>query len=125
MCFSQCSYSPGIGLPDGAQDFVDGGAGRDTYYGDAGGVINLDNKVHDGFAANLASVLTDHSLDEHIFNFEDAFGSTDADHIYGTAGANRLSGDFGNDQLYGLAGDDILEGGATRIISMAARAATS
>ena len=104
-------YSPGIGLPDGGQDFVDGGAGRDLYVGDAGGVINLDNKAHDGFAANLASTLTDHSLDEKILNFEDAIGSTDADRIYGTAGANSLSGDFGNDQLYGLAGNDVLDGG--------------
>ncbi len=52
-------------------------------------MINLDSKAHDGFAANLASVLTDHSLDEKILNFEDAIGSTDADRIYGTAGANQ------------------------------------
>ena len=69
-------------------------------------------KAHDGFAANLASTLTDHSLDEKILNFEDAIGSTDADRIYGTAGANSLSGDFGNDQLYGLAGNElVLDGG--------------
>jgi Ca2+-binding RTX toxin-like protein len=103
-------YSPGIGLPDGAQDFVDGGAGRDYYSGDDGGVINLDNKAHDGFAANLASLLTDHSLDEHIFNFEDASGSGFEDRIYGTAGANYLNGNSGNDQIYGLAGNDILDG---------------
>jgi Ca2+-binding RTX toxin-like protein len=103
-------YSPGIGLPDGGQDFVDGGAGRDYYSGDDGGVINLDNKAHDGFAANLASLLTDHSLDEHIFNFEDASGSGFEDRIYGTAGANYLNGNSGNDQIYGLAGNDILDG---------------
>src|SRR4029077_16367117 len=103
-----------IGVVTGdSVDFVDGGAGRDTYkklqsFGSV--LINLDNKAHDGFAANLASVLTDHSLDEHIFNFEDAVGGLDADHIYGTAGANRLSGDAGNDQIYGLAGNDTLDG---------------
>ena len=119
-------YSLGIGLPDGGQDFVDGGAGRDTYYGDAGGVINLDSKAHDGFAANLASTLTDHSLDETILNFEDAIGSTDADRIYGTAGANRLNGDFGNDQVYGPCRQRRYSTAVTATItSMAAPAATS
>lgn len=56
-------------------------------------------------------MLTDHSLDEKILNFEDAVGSTDADRIYGTAGANSLSGSFGDDELYGLVGNDVLQGG--------------
>lgn len=106
-------YAPGAGIPDGGQDFVDAGSGRDSYDGSYGAdVINLDNKAHDGFAANLALVLTDQSLNEHIFNFEDANGHSGDNHIYGTAGANRLDGRFGNDHLFGLAGDDDLDGGA-------------
>ena len=41
---SHSSIPPALASRTGGQDFVDGGAGRDLYYGDAGGVINLDQQ---------------------------------------------------------------------------------
>ena len=48
---------------------------------------------------------------DHIFNFENATGTSNADTLTGTATANVLNGGGGGDVLFGLGGADQLIGG--------------
>jgi Ca2+-binding RTX toxin-like protein len=106
------------------RDSVDGGTGIDTYDArDAsqGLCINLDTVAHDlspiapgisrigantAMGADVAGASTD-----RITNFENAFGGSYYDVIYGTAGANLIDGGGGTDILFGYGGADRLFGG--------------
>lgn len=106
--------------PHDEVDFVDGGAGSDTYDPEYGGQstqgvqVNLDRVAHAGILAQTAGFPYNPSFPtfpEKVFNFENVIGSTSHDTIYGNAAVNRLSGNPGDDHLYGLAGNDVLDGG--------------
>jgi Ca2+-binding RTX toxin-like protein len=111
-------------------DFVDGGAGVDTYvvdrYSGSGGqtaiydavYINIDTVVHNEttvaplhgpIAANSSTGPTG---TDTVKGFENVTGSYGDDIIYGNAAANILKGgQDGSDALFGYAGNDTLDGG--------------
>jgi Ca2+-binding RTX toxin-like protein len=102
-------------------DIVRGGAGIDAY--DASltsgtNLINLDTVPHDlmaidpsaGLLAANAANGTDTGGDI-VFGFENAFGGSGNDIIYGTAAKNAIIGATGNDFLAGFGGNDTLDGG--------------
>lgn len=111
--------SPGalvaMGIPDGRDFVVEGGAGGDTidagYLGDPDG-----DRVDSGDAA-------DGSNDDLIYGYggadniqagagnDTAYGGADDDQVIGGVGNDLLHGDGGNDGLSGGEGDDSLYGG--------------
>lgn len=85
---------------------MDGGTGVDTVsyeYTDNSMTIDLLNDVAGDFG--------DYSLDERVFNIENARGSNFADQIQGDQGVNVLEGLGGNDTMWGLGGNDTMRGG--------------
>jgi hypothetical protein len=93
-------------------DFVNGGAGIDTYsyFGSTTIFINLDTVAHFGNPAQQATGSLDIGTDI-VIGFEKAIGGDGDDRIYGNASANELQGGAGLDQLYGFGGNDIIRGG--------------
>lgn len=86
---------------------MDGGAGIDTVSYEL-----TDNGVKIDLAADIAGDYADASLDERIFNIENAKGSNFMDAIAGDNANNALDGLAGNDTIWGLGGHDVLRGGA-------------
>ena len=89
-------------------DTMDGGTGDDT----ASFELVASNGIVLDMANNTVNVGAEQST---LLNFEDIFGSAQADTItgdngnnaiYGGAGADTLDGGLGNDVLYGGDGDD-------------------
>lgn len=109
----------------GRYDFIDAGTGIDTY--DASGatgslLINIDAADHaeGGTAVGKSTArglgisgaeATDTTAYDRVLGFENAYGGSNDDLIYGTIGANTLSGNGGNDKLFGFAGNDTISGG--------------
>ena len=100
------------------QDYLDGGAGIDTvvYAGSPAGVtIDLANGTASGGDGDgPVQIVGRGTTIRHdiLAGFENAVGSSFADHLIGNAGANDLSGGAGDDTLTGGGGADILRGGA-------------
>ncbi len=100
------------------QDYLDGGAGNDTvvYAGSPDGVtIDLaGGTARGGDGDGPVQIVGRGAVIRHdmLAGFENAVGSSFADHIIGTGGANLLSGGAGDDTLTGGAGADELRGGA-------------
>jgi Ca2+-binding RTX toxin-like protein len=97
-----------------ASDFVDAGAGIDSYLfrsNSLAGTINLSatTKIVGSATISANSATSDGAID-NIFNFENAYGSVFGDIIVGSAVANVLSGLDGGDSLFGDAGNDTLLG---------------
>jgi Ca2+-binding RTX toxin-like protein len=100
-----------------AADWMQGGAGNDTYYVD--NVYDTTYEiVSDGFDEVYASVsYTIAANVETLYltgssNINGTGNTNQGDVITGNSGANSLIGLGGNDYLYGGAGDDWIEGGA-------------
>jgi Ca2+-binding RTX toxin-like protein len=101
-----------------------GGTGIDTFIStsfsnlmDGGLGIDLvsyevtNNAVTIDLLNDIAGDRGDYSLDERIFNIENARGSNYNDLIQGDNANNILEGLAGNDTLWGLNGNDVLRGG--------------
>jgi RTX calcium-binding nonapeptide repeat (4 copies) len=98
-------YAGGATAASDGNDVVDGGLGADTYVARALGLTGITIDLLDSIATGV-SFGTD-----HIFNFENATGTANADTLIGTNGINTLNGGAGNDTINGLAGNDRLVGG--------------
>jgi RTX calcium-binding nonapeptide repeat (4 copies) len=98
-------YARGSTAASDGNDVVDGGIGVDTYVAQAVGTTGITIDLLDSIASGI-SFGTD-----HIFNFENATGTGNADVIIGTTGINLLNGGAGNDTINALAGNDRLVGG--------------
>ncbi len=118
--------------PAGGADYLDGGAGNDTLYGDGGddvllGGIGLDTLYGDDETLDGEQAGAD-LLDGGAGN-DQLFGGGGSDRLLGGADNDVLVGDFlndpvgandwldggsGNDTLAGGRGDDVLVGGAGR-----------
>ncbi|MCC1494027.1 S8 family serine peptidase [Cognatishimia sp. F0-27] len=94
-------------------DRLIGGLGDDTIDGDS----NSDTVLYIGLAAGVsvnleAGTATGGAGSDTLLRVEHAFGSGQADVIYGTnLHGNRLEGSSGNDTIYGLDGRDTILGG--------------
>ena len=97
-------YATGGTVSDG-NDEADGGAGIDTYAASTGGTGGITIDLADSIATG-ASVGTD-----HIFNFENAIGGSNADFVFGNAANNVLDGKAGGDIISALGGNDRIFGG--------------
>jgi len=97
-------------------DRHDGGAGTDTInWFDAGTFVS-------GATFNLAAgTATQGASTEVMVNFENLWGTNNAETVIGSAGANyiytydgndSIDGGGGDDTLYGVGGDDTIDGGA-------------
>ncbi|MEQ1718070.1 MAG: M10 family metallopeptidase C-terminal domain-containing protein [Hyphomicrobium sp.] len=102
-----------------------GGEGTDTFIStsfsnrmNGGNGIDLvsyeatDNGVKIDLLNDVAGDFGDFTLDERIFNIENARGSNFNDAIAGDNFNNILEGIGGNDTLWGQGGNDVLRGGA-------------
>jgi hypothetical protein len=129
-------FATSSGPLDGA-DFVDGGAGIDSYESSGGAVfvVNIDTVSHTlldilpfatffvSYAANSAGAsILPGAIKDTIVGFENVvangtiFGSKVANVLAGLGGDDGVLGFGGNDVLYGGAGADKLHGGAGRDI---------
>lgn len=86
---------------------MDGGAGVDWVSYEA-----TDNAVVIDLLGDRAGDLGDLTLDERIFNIENAKGSQFSDEIQGDNFGNILEGLAGNDTIWGLGGNDVIRAGA-------------
>jgi Ca2+-binding RTX toxin-like protein len=82
----------------GGNDFIDGGGGNDTLFGDA---CNVKNKLVAGAPVFAAAADGNDTL----------LGSDGNDTLYGAGGKDSLKGGKGNDKLFGGRGNDKLDGG--------------
>lgn len=102
-----------------------GGDGNDAFFStsysndmDGGNGIDIvsyqatNNGVVVDLLNDMAGDMGDYSLDERIWNIENARGSTFADQIQGDNANNVLEGLAGNDFIWGLAGNDNMNAGA-------------
>ncbi|MFO1034957.1 MAG: calcium-binding protein [Hyphomicrobiales bacterium] len=107
---------------DELTDTVDGGTGVDTYDGSSrfAVYINMDSADHtsNGWTGLGSPVLTKSTAVEqealkvdNIKNFENFFGTGNADIFFGNASANGVIGGGAGDELHGMGGNDKLDGG--------------
>jgi serralysin len=105
------SYFGGAGndtfLSTSFSNQMDGGSGRDTV-----NYQHTNNSMTIDLLNDMAGDFGDYSLDERIYNIENAKGSQFSDEIQGDNSSNVLEGLGGNDTIWGLGGADTLRGGA-------------
>jgi Ca2+-binding RTX toxin-like protein len=85
---------------------MDGGTGVDGVSYETG-----NNSMTIDLLNDVAGDFGDFTLDERVFNIENAYGSQFADQIQGDHGVNVLEGLGGNDTMWGLGGNDTMRGG--------------
>ncbi|WP_272490667.1 hypothetical protein [Mesobacterium pallidum] len=108
-------------------NYLDGYAGDDTFFGASGGTDTLfgddglDLVDYSGLPSKVAVVLdlsdplptvSGPGFTDHLVEIEQVIGSGDSDFIAGDGADNLFRGGQLNDTLLGRAGDDYLDGGA-------------
>lgn len=95
------------------RNVMDGGTGTDMVSYEA-----TDNAVKIDLANGVAGDFNDATLDERLYNIENARGTNFNDAIQGNIQINVLEGGNGNDTLWGMGNHDILRGGAGNDVMM-------
>lgn len=95
----------------GGFDTISGGPGDDALDGGTGPNGLEYGPATAAVSVNLATGKATGEGTDTLANFNEVYGSPQADTMVGNGAVNFLAGSGGNDKLYGSGGDDLLRGG--------------